>query len=101
MLQAVVEFYQGAGLADKTVARRVILHGLAVRRVVRTTGVIARSTIVSSTIVRCCSDGASRADHGGTGNASAVHCPPRVSTRNTRNVYGDQWATDPCLGALD
>jgi len=103
---AVVEFCHGAGLADEAVARRVVLHGVTVScvrttrvpptLVVRTAGVIARPTIV-----RCGSDSGSRADHGGTCETSAVHSPPVLSPRNTRNAHGCQRATDPCLGALD
>src|SRR6267142_1926868 len=78
---AVVEFCHGAGLADKAVARRIVLRGVAVSRVrtarvprtsvVRTTSVIARSTIVW-----CGSDSSCRADDGGTCETSAVHRPP-------------------------
>jgi hypothetical protein len=104
---AVVEFCQGAGLADKSVARRVVLRWVAVGRVSimriipRTLVVGATRIIACSTVVRCGSDSGSRADHGGTCDTSAVHSPPRLTTRNSRNARGGQRATDPCLGTLD
>src|SRR5258705_5154679 len=104
---AVVEFCHGAGLTAKAVARRIVLRGVAVSRV-RTARVVLRSLVIRSArviarsaIVRSGSDSGSRADHGGTCDTSAVHSPPGLSPRNTRNAQGRQRATDPCLGTLD
>src|SRR5512144_2766043 len=91
--QAVVHADESAGLADESIARRVVLATIV--------GVGAAASVVrgrSSIIAGCRNAGA---HHTGAYRGCTDCGPPSLPTGNACDADRGQRTTDPCLRALD